>query len=793
MSDPRFRIILHPRRVLSGLLALLVAGCGAGGGTVAPIPAPPAPAPAPAPTPAPTPTPTPTPGPTNFDTAEYRRSDGPEQHGAITAWQAGASGAGVTVGVIDSGFDQDSPELAGRFHPLSTDVTGSGRGYDEVDSDGHGTNVVQFLLGARNDRATMGMAWGATLLALRADRPGSCTTTGSADESGCRFEDRYIAAGVDRAMTAGARVINISLGGSSPSLVLREAVARATAAGVIVVVSAGNEGKSTAAGDDPDNPDPLAQGLQSVGNGLVIIAGSHNEAGAFSAFSNRAGDFAASFLSALGERVCCDFENGDFRREVRDDGTFVFLLNGTSFAAPQVAGAAALLADAFPNLTGRQIVNLLLESARDAGAAGADPIYGRGILDIARAFAPRGATSLAGTAVPVDLAAGIGTLSGAMGDAAGRVGADAVLVDGYGRAYRADLSRLVSDPLPRRRLEPALTGYARTFVAGDERFSLRYSLRPGGVFQAAAPFDGQDTARARALAASVAVRIDPQSRLALGFAGDAAGLLARPTDGRASFLVADDAESLRLIGLAPQVGGAFARRIGEAAHLGIAWDAGLLRPDHRGGTWLEQRLRVDDPRFQRLTATLDWGRGPVDLGLAAGWLAEEETLLGARFATGFGGGADSLLLDARARLHPARGWTLGAAWREGWSWTRAGGLLRNGPAMRSRAWALDVERRGALTAGDRLALRLSQPLRVRRGGVTYLLPVGYDALSGAVTQGPVLLSLAPTGQELALEGAWHVPLGPAALTLNGYWRRQPGHIAAADDDLGAAVRLWLGF
>ena len=57
-----------------------------------------------------------------------------------------------------------------------------------------------------------------------------------------------------------------------------------------------------------------------------------------------------------------------------------------------MAGALALLLEAFPNLTGRQAVDILLRTARDAGDAGPDVIYGRGLLDIAQAFKPVGAT-----------------------------------------------------------------------------------------------------------------------------------------------------------------------------------------------------------------------------------------------------------------------------------------------------------------------------------------------------------------------------------------------------------------
>src|SRR5689334_2311844 len=115
----------------------LLAGCGGGGGTAPPIstpaPAPspvptptptPSPVPTPAPSPSPTPAPTPTPSPTSsFDTAEYRMSDGPSFHRVIPAWQAGATGRGVTLAIVDTGVDTTNPEFAGRISGASADVT----------------------------------------------------------------------------------------------------------------------------------------------------------------------------------------------------------------------------------------------------------------------------------------------------------------------------------------------------------------------------------------------------------------------------------------------------------------------------------------------------------------------------------------------------------------------------------------------------------------------------------------------------------------------------------------------
>ena len=60
-----------------------------------------------------------------------------------------------------------------------------------------------------------------------------------------------------------------------------------------------------------------------------------------------------------------------------------------------ISGAVALLAQAFPNLTGQQIVNILFNSADDLGTPGVDSIYGHGMLDIQRAFQPAGTISMA--------------------------------------------------------------------------------------------------------------------------------------------------------------------------------------------------------------------------------------------------------------------------------------------------------------------------------------------------------------------------------------------------------------
>ena len=79
---------------------------------------------------------------------------------------------------------------------------------------------------------------------------------------------------VDLAIASGARVINLSLGGESASQILLDAVARASAAGIVVVVSAGNAGDGSDPSIDPNQPEPFATSLVQAGGDNVIIAGS---------------------------------------------------------------------------------------------------------------------------------------------------------------------------------------------------------------------------------------------------------------------------------------------------------------------------------------------------------------------------------------------------------------------------------------------------------------------------------------------------------------------------------------
>ena len=135
---------------------------------------------------------------------------------AIAAYDKGATGSGIKIGIIDSGINPALAEFAGRIDPASGDVV-SNRGVS--DEGGHGTAVSAVAAAARNGVNTLGVAFGATIVSMRADDPGSCGGT-----DGCQFFDTDIAAGIDAARLAGVRVINLSLGGDPPGPTLLHAM-----------------------------------------------------------------------------------------------------------------------------------------------------------------------------------------------------------------------------------------------------------------------------------------------------------------------------------------------------------------------------------------------------------------------------------------------------------------------------------------------------------------------------------------------------------------------------------------
>ncbi len=750
---------------LTAAAAALLTACGGGGGAGSFRPV--QPIPTPTPTPTPTPAPTPTPTPTSLDTAEYRRSNAATAVGALTAYRAGALGAGIRVGVIDSGINPDSPEFAGRIDTASRGANG----ISVRDTDGHGTSVSGVIAAAANGSGSQGVAPQATIVAFRADDPGTC-----GEEDGCKYPDTNIAEGVDAARLAGAKVINISLGGSPALPVLRRAIDRATAADIIIVISSGN--------DSEDDPDPLALVANDpVARGRVLIAGALDDNGLPADFSNRAGSGRNHYFGTLGVRVLSFDQTGE-----------QFLYSGTSYAAPGVAGALALLFSAFPNLTADDAIAILERSARDLGAAGVDAIYGHGALDIAAAFRAQGQTSLAGSRQPLSVGGDpLLTTGGAAGDGGGfgsALGA-VVVLDEFGRAYgldisdrvaaRAALGKLIGPIMADHRSGRAAFGPAALSLSmvGGERNAFAGSLEARGL-----DARGGNGGTVRTGYVSGAVGKGMNAAFGYGLAPDALLATVFASQRQPSWLGAD--QRLGDDGIVSGSAAAVSHRLGRWT-LGFAAGQGrslAVGRDEDGG---------ETARFALHAArTL----GPVRFTLGYERLGEQDSFLGSRGSALLGlNGANSDFVSAGADVLLGGGWALGLDARGGLTGLGidAGGVALSAERLKSSAFAVDLTRRGAFLAGDMLGLRISQPLRIEGGAVTLRLPTGYDYAARAPIYTLTATSLSPSGREVAVETAYERPLAGGYLQANAFWRHQPGHIAAAPDDAGVAVRLGTRF
>lgn len=738
-------------------LATMLTGCGGGGGSggVNSTPTPPSGSTNPPTTPTTPTTPATPPSSINYDDAEYRRSTAAFASHAIEAYKDGATGAGVKIAILDSGVTNVMGEFNGRIDSASRDMAGS-RGY--TDGAGHGTAVAAVAAAARNGNEIMGVAFDATVLALRTDDPGSCPQA-------CNHFHGVLASAVDYARTNGAKVINLSLGGDAMSKALRSAVNRATSAGIIVVVSAGNEGSA--------EPDAFAQ-VASSGDarGLVIIAGAHNINGVISSFSDRAGSLGQYYLTASGEGV----------RSFDHTGT-AFSYSGTSFAAPTISGSVALLAQAFPNLTASQIVNLLMTTADDAGTPGIDSIYGRGLLNLTRAFQPQGATSLAGSAVPVSLTDN-GTISSAMGDSGTTTG-QAVVLDSYQRAYTFNFGTTIRRTGIDTPLFSAIGRTTRRNSFDLAGLSVALSFAGGGVHGAHAErwsgldtqaFAHQQSTRAKATGGTFRMTLTKDTSAVAAF-GER---LSAGSDAGASWLVAHEPQSMRGLQAQQNVG------------LGVIHRLGRLTLTATAETGEIERLRPTDKTdgYHMLSLRADRSFGALSLGAALGMMREESSLLGARLSPMLGGqGATTRLADVDVRLDLGDGWALDGQWRQAWTVADRGGALVKGQ-LTSNAFAFDLVRTGRQS---RFGLRIAQPLRVAGGTYRLNLPVSYDYATTSATYGLNEIDFSPKGHELNVEANYGRTLGAGWIDANLFLRRDPGNVAANPTDIGTAIRFTLGF
>lgn len=275
---------------------------------------------------------------------------------ALGGWDWSTGGAEIIIAIIDSGVTADHEDLVNQVVPGYNFVYDNNNTYDD---NGHGTFVASIAAAETNNGKGMaGVSWHSKIMPIKVvSSAGQGTYTN-------------IALGIRYAADQGARVLNLSLGGSTPSFILEDACRYAFDKGCVIAVASGNSG------------------------GRVLYPAAY-DSDCLAVAATDANDIRASF-SNIGPEL-----------DIAAPGVFVFgalfspnepdILNnygwgsGTSFSTPYVAGAAALLLHYKPFLTNIQVMKLLRFTADDVNKSlypGVDNYLGYGRINLATLLGP---------------------------------------------------------------------------------------------------------------------------------------------------------------------------------------------------------------------------------------------------------------------------------------------------------------------------------------------------------------------------------------------------------------------
>ncbi len=402
--------------------ALAVAGCGGGGGNVRPSSTPPPSTPSTPPAPPP-------PQP-DFDS-----------HLALTntyaAHNAGYTGAGVTIGMVDTGINTTHPALQGRVKASLLYVDPATNDTSKGDVVGHGTMTSEVAAGVPFGSWPGGIAPGATLVSARiiSDKPPADDGSGqgnAVEASDGDFFGQYL---LPDLIDQGVQIMNNSWGGLywNPDHPATVAAGFADAFRPfvvdhdgLVVFATGNEGQT-----QPSDTASLPYYAPELERGWLAVA----------ALDTLHPTQLADYSNACGKAMdYCLVAPGDVVVTGADDTAghpTYWVVSGTSFSTPTVAGAAAVVWQAFPYFNNDMVRQTLLGTAKDLGATGVDPVFGYGLLDVGKAV--NGPAQFNWGDVSVDFSAGRSTWSNDIRGAGGLVkSGDGTLVLAGSNSYQGD-------------------------------------------------------------------------------------------------------------------------------------------------------------------------------------------------------------------------------------------------------------------------------------------------------------------------------------------------------------------
>lgn len=685
-------------------------------------------------------------------------------------WKYNVSGFNVKIGEIDTGIYQHG-ELNGRILA----------GYDFVsnktiaantssDDNGHGTHVAGIIAANINNNAgiydVVGVAPLASLIPIKVlDKNGSGTLNN-------------LVKGLDYSVSAGANIVNMSLGwsGGSGDVSVASALQRGVSAGQLLVLAAGNSGLA--------NPDwPARYAKQAFANGQIIAVGAVDNNNVMPSWSNKAGDTANFYLVAPGVNILSTYNQ---------PYTYAYM-SGTSMATPVVSGAAALLKQGW-NLSAKQIANILFTTATDLGAPGVDSTFGWGLLNLEKAMAPIGTPSFptltkAGTTITTKSVA-ISASSTPVAYKAALAGANLKVagLDSMGRDYIYDFSSLYNasntNDLMLSQIFNAQSANAslREYKTKDSKVTLGQTN--ANTFGQANSLEGDRDAGLTSVTSmfyskhlsddnAMALGVNTNTNHFFGFADtpfEYAGFISKKSFDN-PYLTFDGYQNF--VGYSSPLQDNWTLAAGAVSNFDVV--------SRQAGTVM-QTYQINQRNLNAGFIELSKQTEQAKLAIAVGSSLEQASLLGGSAGELFGvtNQSNTLFLSIKNTTKLMQDTWIAASLNNGITLNNGvqNSLVTSTDNISSQSWSVGLLSANVLSKNDRLGFAISQPLAVKSGNMNVMVPVGLNYDSGVMQYENRAISLAPRAVEHDVEVSYNLPTSNTAnLSLSALYRMNPDNNA----------------
>ena len=686
---------------------------------------------------------------------------------------ASGNGAGVTVGVVDSGLQVSHPSLRGRVQATYNAFTG---GTDVTDQMGHGTHVSGIIAGSTTSGGLLeGVAPGAKLMMAKVFTTGSSSSV-------------TIGKGIDWVVNVQkAPILSLSLGSNAAAM--QSNIQNAVTKGTLITAALGNDGRASGSW-------PAAFAKASWAKGQIIAVGALDANNRRASFSNYDPTLANWTVFAPGVNVASSYSTPYAQNSYA-------YMSGTSMATPVVAGQAALIKSNWNFLPATDIAQIIFQSATHlcsdpvsaavcAARKTPDSMYGWGLVNVGASLQPIGNLNVGTkTGAKVNFA-GSSLASSKAGLASGLKGTKTLAVDKFNRAFVVYLSSAVSSSTVKTTATP--TAAASTVSANGVKFSAEYA---------------ESTLVQNLWSSTEATSSNKLGKMSYSFSNDRGTSYGFGTGGTAaSFfgLQSTGFAPLSLNGEGSRFSAPYFELAESATHFGYGSTLkngtivrfGMVSQNSANASSL---LNLSAPVIARSLATMELQKnfGDVTGIMTIGRLQEDNSVLGMTGSGALGLGARAstsfVTLAGSVPIAPKSHFSAMATLGRTAAYENASSSLIDGAsASSSMAWSLGLARQDILRDGDQLGFTLSMPLKTTSGSMQVTTAVAQSQEDGSLQYATQSLNLRPTGTQRDLELAYSTPMRLGGrLTALAQVKLQPGHDASAPTQFGLGVRYVHGF